>query len=282
MSMFCPQCGSSKDVDARFCSSCGTPLKPDAAARPQTQGAEWEFTSEPEAAAGAPTQPSFATQSEARPKPRGKPRLTLVIGLGATAVIGLLIMIIMIAVTYESTFQNNNSSSNTLSNNSPNSVSDAVTAPTPTEVPTPAQPAAELAFFAAKDAVQSQFISAQNDMVKHQIAGAWKDHGPCSALKTPKFTNWLGTISKIKYDGDVNFDIGDDIKLETSVDSSSRLFKDEIAHLKQGDAVKISGTFDSSAPCWADPLTDELANGDEGSVERPKFHVRLLRVVHDT
>jgi hypothetical protein len=148
---------------------------------------------------------------------------------------------------------------------------------TRTDAPSPD----EIAFLASKDAAAARFDNAPNDMVKHQIAGVWRNGGTCSALKTATFTNWTGTIAKIYYDGDLYVDLGDNVTLDASIDTASPLFK-VVSTMKEGDAVEVSGAFDDQVlndpSCMANPRTTDLLDEDTGTVKTPRFGVTLSRI----
>jgi len=209
-------------------------------------------------------------ESEPPPRPKRSAAKTVLQGcvllvLALAIVIAIVILVVVI-------------SANTSSNNRSN---------TKTSAPAPTAPPDEAAFLAAKVAVESRFDNAPNDMVKHQIAGAWRNGGTCSALKTATFTNWIGTIAKIEYNGDLYVDLGDNVTLDASIHTASPLFK-VVSTLKEGDAVEVSGVFDpgtidrvlnGGAPkCMAVATTDNLLDEDSGTVKTPHFNVTFSRV----
>ena len=146
--------------------------------------------------------------------------------------------------------------------------------------PGPNQPAAEAAFLASKDAIEARFGNAPNDMVKHQIAGEWQNGGSCPAVKSAQFTDWVGTIKTIQYDGTFEVDLGDNVLFHGSIDSASPLFK-EVSALSEGDTVKVSGAFSmdqDGSECIAHASSDWVGNTDAGSVQSPIFDVLYSRV----
>lgn len=254
--MFCPQCGSSITGDARFCSSCGTPLERSASAEAPAIGPIPMATSH---AAGNEGQGPI---SRSRKSSDTKRVLLLAGGLIGAC----LILLIPSWLNWGST-------------TSPSTTNTEPTGPT--------QPAAETAFLASKRAFESRFDNAPNDMVKHQIAGEWKNGGTCSALKTATFTNWIGTIVKIVYNGDLYVDLGDDVTLGASIKTSSPLFQ-VVSTLKEGDAVEVSGVFDPGTidrvlngglqKCAAVATTDDLLDTDTGTVKTPHFNATFSSI----
>jgi hypothetical protein len=239
---FCQQCGSSNAADARFCSSCGTAL-----------------AKEP------PSSSNPVGESVPQAKPQRSAAKTVVLGcLGLLAAIVVIVIILAI-----------------IGGNGANSNVPSSRAPAPTSSPTgPTQPVAEAKFLASKDAIEARFDNAPNDMVKHQIAGEWQNGGSCPAVKSAQFTDWVGTIKTIQYDGTFEVDLGDDVTLNGSIDSTSPLFK-EVSALHEGDTVKVSGTFSmdqAGSECIAQPTTDNLLDMDTGSVTNPDFNVDFSRV----
>ncbi len=152
------------------------------------------------------------------------------------------------------------------------------------------RPAPEETFLNAKSAVSSRFEDAPNDVIKHQIAHAWRQGGTCAALKSAQFTDWVGTISTITYDGTLSVDLGDGVTLEGSITTR------QASHLQEGDTVAVSGAFAPKAvnklfgdigdalggkhisDCPALAMTDDVTDQDTGTVESPQFNVHFSHV----
>ena len=155
----------------------------------------------------------------------------------------------------------------------------------------PPRPGIETAFLASKMAVESRFDAAPNDMAKHRIAKAWKNGGTCAALKTTTFTDWVGTINTISYDGNFIVDLGDGVTLDGTVESHSPQGR-AVAKMQEGDTVIVSGQFHPDAlvqalnmaftgnayTCKAHPTN----TFDAGSVRHPSFDVTYSRIVDMT
>lgn|GEM_PF-6864644 len=222
---------------------------------------------------GEPVLSNPVGESVPQPKPKRSAAKTVLQGCGLLVLVVVIAFIIMVMV-----ISANNGGGNNASN-------------TETSAPAPTVPPAEAAFLAAKVAVESRFDSAPNDMVKHQVAGAWRNGGTCSALKTATFTNWIGTITKIEYNGDLFVDLGDNVSLDASIDTKSPLFK-VVSKLKEGDAVEVSGVFDpgdlnrvlsgGTPKCLAVAITDNLFDEDSGTVKAPHFNVTFSHVGHQS
>ncbi len=152
----------------------------------------------------------------------------------------------------------------------------------------PARPGIETAFLASKTAVESRFDAAPNDMAKHKIAKAWKNGGTCAALKTAMFTDWVGTVDTISYDGNFIVDLGEGVTLDGTVESHSPQGK-AVAKMQEGDPVIVSGRFHPDAliqalnvaftgspyACKAHPTN----TFDAGAVRNPSFDVTYSRIV---
>jgi hypothetical protein len=139
----------------------------------------------------------------------------------------------------------------------------------------PDQPPDEAAFIAAKVQVASDYDQAPNDIVKGQIYDRWRNGGSCVALKSPKFSDWTGTVKSVLSDGGFIVDIGEDVSVESDVDQSSPVFK-VISGLREGDSVKISGTFVSDDPkCAAQVIAPPWG---DSAVKSPDFKVTLSDV----
>jgi hypothetical protein len=137
------------------------------------------------------------------------------------------------------------------------------------------QPVDEATFIAAKVQVASDYDQAPNDVVKGQIYDRWRAAGSCVALRSPKFADWTGTVNSILSGGGFIVDIGEGVLLEGDVDQSSPVFK-VISGLRDGDSVKISGTFTSDDPkCAAQVIAPPWG---DSAVKSPDFKVTFSQV----
>jgi hypothetical protein len=94
-------------------------------------------------------------------------------------------------------------------------------------------------------------------------------------------------VTKIGYDGEFIVDLGDDVALEGSVDTS----KDPraLSALHEADSVQVTGAFDpgpfdrllsgGNLKCLVRPITDDVFDEDAGTVSSPHFNVRFERLV---
>lgn len=139
----------------------------------------------------------------------------------------------------------------------------------------PDQPADEAAFIAAKVQVASDYDQAPNEIVKGQIYDRWRNSGSCAALKSPEFADWTGTVKSTLSGGGFIVDLGEGVEIESDVDQSSPVFK-VISGMREGDSVKVSGTFVSDDPkCAAQVIA--VPWGDS-AVKNPDFKVTFSNV----
>ena len=148
------------------------------------------------------------------------------------------------------------------------------------------RPADEVAFITAVDQGKSAAKQAANDMAKGGTRAVRKT-AICAALPSHDIADWTGKITELSSNsegkGVLAIDIDDGITLvtwnnalsdtsdQTLIDPSSSLFK-TVSSLKEGDAIKFSGSFiDSDEDC----VEENSLLSVEESMSNPHFIMRF-------
>lgn len=106
-----------------------------------------------------------------------------------------------------------------------------------------ARPPDEAALMVFLDKAQTEYRAAPNNIIQEQVMERW-DKAFCDAVnKVTTFTDWTGRVNQINFNGYFEVDLGGYIKVQDiGIEPSTRLFK-IISTLKEGQPIKISGSF---------------------------------------
>ncbi len=106
-----------------------------------------------------------------------------------------------------------------------------------------ARPPDEAALMVFYDKARNEYGAAPNDIIKEQVMQRW-DNAFCAAVnRVTTFADWTGRVRRINFNGYFEVDLGGYIKVyDLGIKPSSRQFQ-IISTLKEGQPVKISGSF---------------------------------------
>jgi len=106
-----------------------------------------------------------------------------------------------------------------------------------------ARPPDEAALMVFYDKARKEYSAAPNSIIQDQVMQRW-DKAFCAAVnKVTTFADWTGRVRRINFNGYFEVDLGGYIRVyDLGIKPSSRQFQ-IISTLKEGQPIKISGSF---------------------------------------